>query len=145
MAQNSFVLDEIDREATKVRADAHLQKSLPGKGIPLKTTQAFLKIFKELYSAISKPICESSYFQCIKFSKFFVRFVMLLIAPTLFNLIIAHCIKKQGYSRSSNAKWIQDTDYILQGKIHQLGYFIFGRLNVAILFNCVFPHAHYIE
>ena len=43
MAQNSFVLDEINREATKVRADAHLQKSLPGKGIPLKTTQAFLK------------------------------------------------------------------------------------------------------
>ena len=145
MAQNSFVLDEIDREATKVRADAHLQKSLPGKGIPLKTTQAFLKIFKELYSAISKPICESSYFQCIKFSKFFVRFVMLLIAPALFDLIIAHYIKKQEFSRSSNAKWIQDTDYILQGKIHQLGYFIFGRLNVAILFNCVFPHAHYIE
>ena len=51
MAQNSFVLDEIDREATKVRADAHLQKSLPGKAIPLKATQAFLKIFWELYSA----------------------------------------------------------------------------------------------
>ena len=29
MAQNSFVLDEIDREAMKVRADDHLQKSLP--------------------------------------------------------------------------------------------------------------------
>ena len=85
----------IDREATKVRADAHLQKSLPGQGISLKTTQAFLKIFKELYSAISKPVCESSYFQCIKFSKFFVRFVMLLIAPALFDLIIAHYIKKQ--------------------------------------------------
>ena len=33
MAQNSFVLDEIDREATKVRADAHLQKSLPGNSL----------------------------------------------------------------------------------------------------------------
>ena len=144
MAQNSFVLDEIDREATKVRADAHLQKSLPGKGIPLKTTQAFLKIFKELYSAISKPICESSYFQCIKFSKFFVRFVMLLIAPALFDLIIAYYNYKE--ARIFNyTKWIQDTDYILQGKIHQLEYFIFGRLNVAILFNCVFPRAHYIE
>ena len=33
MAQNSSFLDEIDREATKVRADAHLQKSLPGIGI----------------------------------------------------------------------------------------------------------------
>ena len=42
MTQNSFVLDEIDREATKVRAYAHLQKNLPGKGIPLKTTQVFL-------------------------------------------------------------------------------------------------------
>ena len=70
---------------------------------------------------------------------------MLLIAPALFNLIIAHYIKKQGYSRLTNAKWIQDTDYILQGKIHQLEYFIFGRLNVAILFNRIFPHAHYIE
>ena len=99
MAQNSFVLDEIDCEAMKVWADAHLQKSLPGKGIPLKTTQAFLKIFKELYSAISKPICESSYFQCINISKFFVRFIMLLKAPGLFDLIIAHYIKKQGYSR----------------------------------------------
>ena len=56
MAQNSFFSDEIDREATKVRADAHLQKSLPGKGIPLKTTQTSLKIFWELYSAVLKPI-----------------------------------------------------------------------------------------
>ena len=48
MAQNSFFLDEIDREATKVQADAHLQKSLPGIGISLKTTQAFITIFWEL-------------------------------------------------------------------------------------------------
>ena len=143
MAQNSFVLDEIDRKATKVQADAYLQKSLPGQSIPLKTTQAFLKIFKELYSAISKPICESSYFQCIKFSKFFVRFVMLLIAPAPFDLIITHYNYKE--ARIFKVKWIQDTDYMLQGKIHQLEYFIPGRLNVAILFNCVFPHAHYIE
>ena len=27
MAQNNFISDEIDREATKVRADAHLQKA----------------------------------------------------------------------------------------------------------------------
>ena len=38
MAQNSFFLDKIDREATKVRTNAHLQNSLPGKDIPLKTT-----------------------------------------------------------------------------------------------------------
>ena len=45
MAQNSFFLNEIDREATEVRTDTYLQNNLPGKGIPLKTTQ-------ELYSAI---------------------------------------------------------------------------------------------
>ena len=94
MAQNSFFLNEIDREATEMRTGTHLQDSLPGKGIPLKNTQAFLKIFKELYSAILWP--ESSYFQCLKFSKFFVRLVMLFIAPALFDLIIAHHIKKQG-------------------------------------------------
>ena len=54
MAQNSFFLGVIDREATKVRANAHLQNSLPGKGIPLKTTQTSLKIFWELYSAVLK-------------------------------------------------------------------------------------------
>ena len=57
MAQNSSFLDEIDREATKVRADAHLQKSLPGIGISLNTTQAFITIFWELYSVVLKPIC----------------------------------------------------------------------------------------
>ena len=56
MAKSSFFLDEIDREATKVQADAHLQNSLHGKGIPLKTTQTSLKIFWELYSAVLKPI-----------------------------------------------------------------------------------------
>ena len=44
MAQNSPCLDEIDREATKVQADAHLQKSLPGIGILLKATQTFITI-----------------------------------------------------------------------------------------------------
>ena len=107
MAQNSFFLDEINCEVTKVRPDAHLQKSLPGKGIPLKTTQAFLKIFRELYSAISKPMCESSHFQCIKFSKFSVRFVMLLIAPAPSDLIIAHYLMKQGYSGVTKLEWIQ--------------------------------------
>ena len=61
---------------------------------------------------------------------------MLLIVPALFDLIIAHYIKKQGYSRVTNAEWIQDTDYTLQGKIHQLEYFIFGWLNAAILRFC---------
>ena len=62
MAQNSSFLDEIDREATKVRADAHLQKSLPGIGILLKTTQTFITIVWELYSVVLKPICEEFIF-----------------------------------------------------------------------------------
>ena len=57
MAQNSRFSDEIDCEATKMRADAHLQNDLPGKGIPLKTTHIFLTIFWELYySVVLKPI-----------------------------------------------------------------------------------------
>ena len=90
MAQNSSFLDEIDREATKVRADAHLQKSLPGIGISLKTTQTFITIVWELYSVVLKPICEEFIFPVSKISKFFVRFVMLLIAPAPFDLIITH-------------------------------------------------------
>ena len=43
IAQNSSILDEIDREATKARVDAHLQKSLPDISISLKTTQTFIK------------------------------------------------------------------------------------------------------
>ena len=66
MAQNSSFLDEIDREATKVRADAHLQKSLPGIGISLKTTQAFITIFWELYSVVLKPICKEFIFPVSK-------------------------------------------------------------------------------
>ena len=67
---------------------------------------------------------------------------MLLIAPALFELIIAHYIKKQGYLRLTNAKWIQDTDYMLQGEIHQLEYFIFGRLNYIMLPYCLIAFLH---
>ena len=66
ITQNSFYLDEINCEATKVRANARLQKSLPDKGIPLKTTQTFLTIFWELYSVIFKPICEEFIFPVSK-------------------------------------------------------------------------------
>ena len=58
MAQNNSFLDEINHEATKVRADANLQKSLPGIGVLLKTTQTFITIVWELYSVVLKPICE---------------------------------------------------------------------------------------
>ena len=42
---NSCFSDEINCEATKVLADAHLKKSHPGKGILLNTAPAFLKSF----------------------------------------------------------------------------------------------------
>ena len=101
MAQNSSFLDKIDREAMKVRADAHLQKSLPGIGILLKTTQTFITIVWELYSVVLKPICEEFIFPVSKISKFFVRFVMLLTAPAPFDLIIAHYRSKDGYSKGN--------------------------------------------
>ena len=66
MAQISFYVDEINRQAMKVRTDAHPQKLLPGKGIPLKTTQTFLKISWELYSVTFKPICEEFTFPLSK-------------------------------------------------------------------------------
>ena len=81
MAQNSSFLDEINREATKVWANTHFQKSLPGKGISLKTTQTFIMIFWELYSVVLRPICKEFIFPVSKFLKFFVCFVMLLTAP----------------------------------------------------------------
>ena len=89
MAQNSTFVDEINLEATKVQA--HLQKSFPGIGISLKTTQTFIW---ELYSVVLKPICEEFIFPL---SKFFVRFVMLLTAHAPFDLIIAHYLQKQGW------------------------------------------------
>ena len=94
MAQNSSFLDEINREARKVRANAHLQKTLPGIGISIKTTQTFITIVWELYSVGLKPISEEFIFPV---SKFFVRFVMLLTVPTPLDLIIAHYLQKQGW------------------------------------------------
>ena len=73
MAQNSSFVDEINREATKLRTDAHLQKNLPGLGILLKITQTFIKIFwelvicKEFIFPVSKifqilcPLCYASH------------------------------------------------------------------------------------
>ena len=66
MAQKSSFLDEIDREATKVRAYAHFQKSLPCIGISLNTTRTFITIFWELYLVVLKPICEEFIFAVSK-------------------------------------------------------------------------------
>ena len=43
MAQNSFVLNAMEREAIKAPADAHPQNSLPGKSIALKLLKPSLK------------------------------------------------------------------------------------------------------
>ena len=59
MAQNSFILDDIDREAMKVLVDAHHQNWLPGNDIPIKTTEAFLTIACKLYLTIFERIALS--------------------------------------------------------------------------------------
>ena len=66
-----LLLDEIDREATKVWANAHLQKSLPAIGISLKTTQTFITIVWELYSMVFKPICKEFIFSVSKIFEVF--------------------------------------------------------------------------
>ena len=43
MAQNSFFLDAIDREAIQAPGNAHCQNSFPGKGIALKLLKPSLK------------------------------------------------------------------------------------------------------
>ena len=43
MAQNSFILDAMEREAIKVPTDTHPQNSLPGKSIALKLLKLSLK------------------------------------------------------------------------------------------------------
>ena len=93
MAQNSFFVDKIDCEAMKVQADSHLQKSLPGTGITLKTIQAFLGIIFSYFKAYLREFI----YPVSKISKLFVHFVMLLLVPAPFDLIITHYLKKQGY------------------------------------------------
>ena len=59
MAQNSFILDDINREAMKAPADSHHQNWLPGNDFTIKTTEAFLSIACELYLTIFERIAES--------------------------------------------------------------------------------------
>ena len=111
MAQNSRFSDKIDREATKMLADAHLQNDLPGKGIPLKTTQIFLTIFWELYSVVLKSIWR----------------------------VVLPLMHMEGFQQ----RW-----FVKYNNLAQQEYFIIGLAtmhDVAILYNSVFTHAHYIE
>ena len=49
MAQNNFISDEIDREATKMWPDTYHQNFLPGKNIILKTIETFSTISSKLW------------------------------------------------------------------------------------------------
>ena len=70
MAQNSFFLDEIDREATKMRANTHLQNSLPGKGsYSTKNYSDFIKNLLGIIFSSLKAGLKSQTFQCLKFYK----------------------------------------------------------------------------
>ena len=64
MAQNSLILHAIEREAMKALANAHSQKSLPGRTIAVKTTKIFLAITWELYRTILKQNYERRNFWC---------------------------------------------------------------------------------
>ena len=73
MRPNSSILDTTDREAIKVRADAHPQKSLPGYVIAIKTAQAFFKNTCESYLTYWSLSEEVGFFHVRKFSKFYIR------------------------------------------------------------------------
>ena len=142
MAQNSSFLDKIDREATKVQAnDSHLQKSLPGIGILLKTTQTFIIIFWELYSVVLKPICKEFSFPVSK--------IFQVLRPLRYASYSARPIRSNYCSLSTEAR--MDIARVTLRKFKQryilgLRYnIIIGFSNVAIWFNSVFTHAHYIE
>ena len=68
MAQNSFVLDAMEREAIKALADAHPHNSLSGKSIALKLLKPSLKTLGITLSYLEAYFCE------LKFSKFLIRF-----------------------------------------------------------------------
>ena len=62
MAQNSFILDDVDREAMKAPADAHHQNWLPGNDFQIKTIEAFLTIACELHLTIFERIAKVEIF-----------------------------------------------------------------------------------
>ena len=70
---NSSILDTTDREAIKVQADAHPQKSLPGYVIAIKTAQAFFKNTCESYLTYWSLSEEVGFFHVRNFSKFYIR------------------------------------------------------------------------
>ena len=81
MGQRGFFSAEIDREAMKARANAHPQKSFPGKDITLKTTQAFFKNSSELHRTLWSLLEKVEISVVWKFSKFFVRSIIQSVPP----------------------------------------------------------------
>ena len=79
MAQNSFFLDAMDREAIKVPADAHPQNSLPGKVTTLKLLKPSLKTPGDYIELFGSQFLRVEIFNVEKFSKFFVRFHLLTL------------------------------------------------------------------
>ena len=77
MAQNSFVLDAMEREAIKAPADAHPQNSLPGKSIMRKLLKPSLGI---TLSYLEAYFCE------LKFSTLKI-FLSSCVPPAPINLI----------------------------------------------------------
>ena len=74
MAQNSFFLDAIDREAIQAPADAHCQNSFPGKDIALKLLKPSLKTPGDYIELFGSLFLWVEIFNIGKFSKFLVRF-----------------------------------------------------------------------
>ena len=68
---NSSFLYMINYETIQSGADVHLQNSLPGKDIVIKTIQPFLWI---VYATM-KSVARSQIFLSRKFSKFFVHLI----------------------------------------------------------------------
>ena len=141
MAQNSSFLNEIDREATKVRANTHLQKSLPGIGISLKTTGTFIRIFWELYSVVLKAICKEFTFPVSKIFEVLrpLRYASYSARPIRSNYGSPSMEARVNIPRVTLEKFKRR--YILGLRYN----IILGFSNVAMWFNSIFTHAHYIE
>ena len=141
MAQKSSFLDEINCKATKVQPDAHLQKSLPSMGISLKTTQTFLTIFWELHSVVLKPICKEFIFPVSKIFQVFcpLRYASYSPRPIRSNYRTLSTEARIDIPRVTLTEFKRR--YILGIRYNS----IIGFSNVAMWFNSVLTHAHYIE
>ena len=88
MAQNSFVLDAMEREAIKAPADAHPQNSLPGKSIALKLLKPSLKTLLGItLSYLEADFCELKFSTLENFLSSWSASITKLLPSTPVNLI----------------------------------------------------------